>query len=326
MRRRSLMVENGPCLTGTIKTSNYDVGNIVLYDREEDKKIVIDINNPAEKFPISRYNPLAVIVIPSSHDVYGTGEAGAMSLVNMSCDTPNDGGIENNNICYGMYNVDTILANHERTKGPRTEDRLVYLPTDDLILNNEYFASNDPLSWFHNSISVTKFGYSPYDADGISRSKEYYQPTSYSLNALSDFDGINNTNILINLFKQQTTWKIDDNILNNYQTGYTPAACCCWRFCPEGSKQGEWYLPGCGELGYVVPRRKIINSSLLYLKDLDQENIIIKLLAETNENLLSSTEESSTYARVIRFSINRDDAFYQIKSKSVSVRAFIRIK
>ena len=61
-------------------------------------------------------------------------------------------------------------------------------------------------------------------------------------NALSDFDGFRNTQILIN----------DDDVV---------AAKQCAIFNP-GYKDGEWYLPAVGELGFIMPRFKVINSKL----------------------------------------------------------------
>lgn len=61
-------------------------------------------------------------------------------------------------------------------------------------------------------------------------------------NALSDFDGFRNTQILIK----------DADVV---------AAKQCAMFNP-GYKDGEWYLPAVGELGFIIPRFKVINSKL----------------------------------------------------------------
>ena len=61
-------------------------------------------------------------------------------------------------------------------------------------------------------------------------------------NALSDFDGFGNTQILIK----------DDDVV---------AAKQCAKFNP-GYRDGEWYLPAVGELGFIMPRFKEINSKL----------------------------------------------------------------
>ena len=61
-------------------------------------------------------------------------------------------------------------------------------------------------------------------------------------NALSDFDGFRNTQNLIK----------DNDVI---------AAKCCANFNP-GYRKGEWYLPAVGELGFIMPRFKVINSKL----------------------------------------------------------------
>jgi len=61
-------------------------------------------------------------------------------------------------------------------------------------------------------------------------------------NALSDFDGFRNTQILIK----------DADVV---------AAKHCAIFNP-GYREGEWYLPAVGELGFIMPRFKVINSKL----------------------------------------------------------------
>lgn len=61
-------------------------------------------------------------------------------------------------------------------------------------------------------------------------------------NALSDFDGFGNTQILIK----------DDDVV---------AAKQCANFNPRYG-EGKWYLPAVGELGFIMPRFKEINSKL----------------------------------------------------------------
>lgn len=41
-----------------------------------------------------------------------------------------------------------------------------------------------------------------------------------------------------------------------------PAASCCEMFYTEGTSQGDWYLPSCGELGYIMPRFNKIQEAI----------------------------------------------------------------
>lgn len=70
----------------------------VVFSNENGDKI---ITNDFTSVP-DDYEPIGVVVIPASHDVYGTGECCVMSLNEMSCDTPDTGSIGNtDSMCFG---------------------------------------------------------------------------------------------------------------------------------------------------------------------------------------------------------------------------------
>ena len=92
----------------------------------------------------------------------------------------------------------------------------------------------------------------------------------------------------------QTDWKTADTaITNSYDTGYYPAACCCARYgapdnstAPKGTSSflkfdtdntgydyskgvtGVWYMPACGELGFIMPHLKRNNTTIENVKTL----------------------------------------------------------
>lgn len=106
---------------------------------------------------------------------------------------------------------------------------------------------------------------SPYDSTG-GRSKLYYSTSSPSSsnNAFSDFDGEGNTAKIISIrgAKDYSSWKPGSGTYSDY-----PAASCCDMFkSPEGLL--HWYLPSCGEMGYLIVRLRTINATLSYLKSL----------------------------------------------------------
>ena len=120
-----------------------------------------------------------------------------------------------------------------------------YMPSDSE--NGNFTALTNPYD------SVTKFAYndsdhhipSPFMNNGAfneNYSTLFTTGGTAINNALSDFDGFRNTQILIN----------DDDVV---------AAKQCAMFNP-GYKDGEWYLPAVGELGFIMPRFKVINSKL----------------------------------------------------------------
>ena len=218
--------------------------------------------------------PIGVVVVPTSHNVYGDGSCGVMSLAPMNYNTPDIGGTTEQMMYYGSVGAVTNLAKM---------NSLPIIAKDGVVANNivstspigklptDYFTTlqnpNDPDTYYNRTDA---FGTpSPYNADD-SRNFQYSQTSSpsTSANALSDFNGKGNTAILTNLVSAQPNWRTDATIVNEKGsdgkcTGYYPAACCCWRFHTVGTKQGDWYLPACGEMGYVLPKFTTIQSGIV---------------------------------------------------------------
>ena len=48
------------------------------------------------------------------------------------------------------------------------------------------------------------------------------------------------------------------SITNNYNTGYSPAVCCCVAYSTPGTKSGDWYLPMPGELYQIYANKTAI--------------------------------------------------------------------
>ena len=55
-------------------------------------------------------------------------------------------------------------------------------------------------------------------------------------------------------------------ITNNYETGYSPAACCCVAYSTPGTKSGDWYLPMPGELYQIYANKVAINEKRTAIK------------------------------------------------------------
>ena len=253
-------------------------GSIMLYDKTTDKNIfVMQDKLSLSDYPLERYLPMGVVAIPVSHDVYGNGKCGVMSLKAMSCYYPDEGTTyDSPDIRWGDNDYDIPnLPNLDKVPLISTS-----LSSNDIIgvgaygfIPSTYFNTNIPTE---NKGMDTKAGYhsrftegtipSPYLEDG-SRNPSYYS-TDVSINAglsancLSDFNGYENTQILCNAATAQTNWRTDEYIENEVDDGYYPAACCCWRFNPNGKTQGKWYLPAAGELGYVLSRLKEIKAGI----------------------------------------------------------------
>lgn len=109
-------------------------------------------------------------------------------------------------------------------------------------------------------------------------------------------------------------------ITNNYNSGYSPAACCCWRYHTEGTKQGDWYLPAMGELGYMMVRIKAINQSINALKLAYGSGVAV---STSNSQYWSSTEYGSTDAKYLATGVG--SLGYRTKGNTTYARAFLRL-
>ena len=186
---------------------------------------------------VSTYTPIGVEVVPAEHDVYGTGQAGIMSLAEMNCNTPDVGGSGFTGILWGGLKRDTSLPNYDKVNLVNGTIAARGLIPSDRFTSAVYSGaiSLDGVSKYNSTYDNAP---SPFNADG-SRNETYYTAAYSTENALSDFDGVGNTRILIDLATSQSDWKTASTITNSHNAGYYPAACCCWRFHTAGTEQGQ---------------------------------------------------------------------------------------
>ena len=310
-------------LTGSNEINNIDavVGDICLANANGNKKII----KIGDVIP-DGYSVIGVVVIPSSHDVYGTGECAIMSVNLMNNSTPDIGGTAINNTYCGGYSTDisglTNFSSVNCVGSNGSVSELVQVTTQWAYLPSDTFSTVTGLdgiaNYFYND--ENKYCPSPYNSDG-SRNEAYYTKSIVLNNALSDFDGVGNTKILTDLATKQSDWKTATNITNNSSSGYYPAACCCWRYHTVGTNQGDWYLPACGELGYVCVRQGVINTTLQYLND--NQLVPICSLMSAFQTFWSSSEGSGGTFRYLSIS-NGYNRYGNVARNSV--RAFLRVK
>lgn len=173
--------------------------------------------------------PVGVITIPA-----GFAPDGKARMVALSGQTA---------VAWGGYSIDISgMTNYNRV--PTTDnsgstntgsDYYGYLPSDKFTGATSYVDSLAKYSRTSNLIP------SPYAGDAPN--PEYYKTISGYNNALSDFSGKANTELLVGL-----------------ETDYL-AANACWTY-SDGISNTKWYLPAMGELGYMMPRFNEINAGL----------------------------------------------------------------
>lgn len=327
MRRRTFL---------TVSNEGIDVSkavacDICLCNKSTGKLLIVEAAKfNTTEYPSSNYSPVGVVVIPGNHNVYGDGSCAVMSLKEMNYNTPDSGSTSYQGIYWGQYGVDiSNMTNYNQVCYVGSNGSVnqtvqgvygyAYLPSDKFTtVQNPY--DKDTYFYYNDS---DKYIPSPYNDDD-SRNPAYYQTASPSSsnNAMSDFDGIGNTTKLINLATAQSDWKTASTITNNSGSGYSPAACCCWRYHTEGTKQGDWYLPAMGEFGYIVPKFNKINQAISTLISAYGSSVGVRVYG--GSSYWSSSEYSSINARIVL----TDDGYVLDDDKGTNryVRAFLRVK
>lgn len=308
-----------------IQLADTVAGDICVWDGS--KKRFFRFVDSSATDDIRNYMPIGVVVVPASHNVYGDGSCGVMSLKAMNCDTPSTGGTSEQSMYWGEYGTDiSTLPNLDQVpivgSGSNVgnasstvtgEGYYAYLPSDKF---SAVQCPHDTDAYYYGSYDQAP---SSYLTDG-SRNPAYYQTSSpsSSSNALADFDGIGNTEKIITQrgTKDYNSWTPGRTTEADY-----PAASCCDMFHTEGTQQGDWYLPACGELGYTMPPFNKINDAIGKIHTAYGSSVGVEL--DTNNRYWSSTESSSHDAR----RVFTDDGYVGGYSKYSSsyVRAFLKV-
>ena len=261
-----------------------------------------------------------MVVVPGIHNVYGDGSCGVMSLKPMNCDTPSTGGTSEQGMFWGVYGTNisglpdlTQVPTGNTSNGiPTGQDTDAYLPSDKFRGTQ---CAHDTDAYYDDSPYIP----SPYLTDG-SRNPGYYQTSSPSsaANALADFDGIGNTEKIITQrgTKDYDSWKPGRTTQADY-----PAASCCDMFHTEGTQQGDWYLPACGELGYIMPPFNKINEAIDKMRTAYGSSVGVEL--STGYIYFSSTEYDSDKARTV--GTGNGTVRSNTKGNSNYVRAWLRV-
>ena len=313
-----------PAMSDEVNAAHAVAADVLIYDKQEGRKFILKNGTDFSKYPADRYIPIGVVVVPGTHNVYGDGSCGVMSLKAMNCDTPSAGstseqyilwGVSSTNIS-GLPNLDQVPIGNTSNGIPTGSTDAGYLPSDRY---SDTQCVHDTDAYYSSGIS--SYIPSPYLTDG-NRNPGYYQTTlpSSSSNALADFNGIGNTEKIITQrgTKDYNSWKPT----YNSQTDY-PAASCCDMFCTEGTSQGDWYLSACGELGYIIPPLNKINDAIDKMHTAYGSSVGVEL--STNDYYWSSTESDSNYAYVVG-TFTGGVANHNKKYDDRYIRAWLRFK
>ena len=326
---------SGGTMSGSITFQQPIVGNVgdaVLYDKIADKLIIVPTSDTMnEQYPADNYTPIGMVVIPTSHDVYGDGSCGVISLKPMNCSTPATGGTSEQSMYWGVYGTDIsslpnlnqapIVGSGSNVGNASStvtgQDSYPYLPSYKF---SAVRCPHDTDAHYYSPNSSYDQAPSPYLTDG-SRNPAYYQTTSPSSsnNCLADFDGRGNTNKIIiqRGSKDYSSWRPGTSSESDY-----PAASCCDMFYTDGTQQGDWYLPACGELGYIMPPFNKINEAITKMRNAYGSSVCVTL--DTNSSYWSSSEYNSYGAR--RVDMTNGGVHSNHKYNYSYVRAWLRVK
>lgn len=312
---------------------------VILYDTLTGQKFQ---TKKIGKYGLPRYKPIGVVVIPIEHNVYNTGECGVMSLMSASLTTPDIGQTTQASICFGSYGtyypelgMFTQFPSYGRmNNAPGYSTGTSYIrgciPLQRQGMKRGYEYKYDTGLYYHN-VSQSNYAYfpSPYNSDGSMNT--YYSSWTYdadndpdnlvSHNPFSDFNGKSNTEFLCSQSTAQPNWKTDTTITNSAAAGYHPGACTCWRFTTAGTKQGDWYMPACGEIGYLAPKYDTINEVIEQLSELYNTTFC----PVSYPTLLSSTQNGANYNHRLFFE-QGTFAPTDAKNSDRCVRPFMRGK
>lgn len=261
-------------LFSNLNTQSLQAGDYYFYSVPLDYIIPVKKKEwSIELYPATKYLPIGIVAIPPSHNIYGDNKGAIVSIASMDYSTPIEGSSANKAMYIGQYKVNTGLTQYGGfpiTNNDSSSTLTGFDPGDTTLLACQYMDSETTkISCLHDTNAFYSYSPglslapSPYLTNGM-RNPKYYQTTSpsQSTNFLSDYSGYENTLRLIELATSQDNWQQGNTITNNMDSGYSPAACCCYKFCTAGTQAGEWYLPSMGELGYIIARAEVINDSI----------------------------------------------------------------
>lgn len=221
-----LIWRNKPNLTDIIKPKENSVkGDVVLWDKENQEKIFVDINN-LKYFNKDNYTPIGVVAIEPNENKYGDGSGSMISLKIMDCNNPDNGwGYNDKSVCEQPYwgSSYTELGTIENDSNKARE-----FFNQDLI--NSKFRNYNPYNWKTSETinNVTTNNNYPagfccwrYHTDGTNQG-DWYLPSS---GEVSNTYIANISEIYLKLNKLGYNVYLSDNNPNNPNSNYSSNTC-----------------------------------------------------------------------------------------------------
>ena len=274
----------------------------------------------------------------------------------MSLDTPEEGDTSEQGMYWGdylkditgltNYNVVNCYSDTTQDSNTLTTDGYAYLPSDKFTGMPSKVCPSIKYYLDSSTTTTKKPSPSPYkvvDGEWLPN-EDYYTIRISNANALSDFDGPKNTKIITDNVTVEN-WKSVKPIANKYSDGHYPAACCCARFKTIGTnsfvdmlnrktaddteeywKQNKvWYMPACGELGYILPNFSVNNVALNNISNLYGSGVAVQLDSNSGYyyGYWSSSERGQTeiwYIDTTYGSVDNEEM--SVKDNISYVRAF----
>lgn len=261
-------------------------GNFLLYDIEGEELFLTDY---PLTYPKELFYPVGIVVVPQSHNRYKNGELAVISLRYPSLTNPSEGQATYFGSGIGMGGNAKKYYNRAACLGYFSDSSVSPVITLNLDLgsygngsvpyNNARYVDSyrwrecptDPGVYWRRPGSISGYGYapSPYLING-GVNFEYGRTTSpaTTANCMSDFDGKENTANFVEKCTALETWRTDETLpYISPSSTWSAIFVTAWRYSPMGTKEGDWYIPSAGELGYVAARFDKIDEWIVALQE-----------------------------------------------------------
>ena len=294
-------------------------GDVVLH---KDDHFVVTTRERRKHWQNAGYVPVGVYIVSSN------GETGMLSLVNMSCETPETGDVKGDSegrfLRYGGYgsHVDGLKSYKDEESYQKVIDRSFkeighgsygFLPSDKFDADGAKAQVEGKRYYYNDDDNLLP---PPFLADGVVN--PLFGKGKSKPSFLSDADDRANTDALIKDATAQADWQKAERIVNEGGKGYHPAACCCRRFHTPGTKAGDWDMPAIPVLACAFYDWEAVQGTL---KDLAKDGLAVPL--HESRYYWSSSEHSEGGA----YALYTDDGgvYSSNKYNNFLVRAFCRL-